>query len=587
MSLRPVNTTDASAATVRSPLESRERQLADTVSRLQRGVLRLAFSFHGASPDIDSRLKLLGSLIRNGRKDAELEKVIDDTINAIVKLASSLDRDVGNPETIVQLMDMLQPEPGDKDRLRHLQRSAESVTEDQLEDYLAACADYLNSRIANTDSEEFDPGHQQMAVSIDALQRLLESIAVPHDFAQPLRQLQDKLGTLDSTQQLIGVIDEVSACITDAIENSAGPATKESQVTAMRDMVLLLLERLPVPDDLFSRTSRIQHDLESADSLAVVRESVLAIAELVAEMKSRLQNEINQLAGFLKQVTHRLKDLEVHLDVSRALHGSSIEGCDSLNGIIEEQVQSIRNSIDDSDDIDTLKSNIDTRLSSINDSLSAYVDAEGKRQANAQQTLDSLTTELQDMGNETQQLRADLEQQHARAMIDPLTGVANRLGYDERINSEFSRWQRYGGKLSLAVIDVDLFKQINDTYGHAAGDKVLATIAEQLQARIRDSDYLCRYGGEEFVLILPETEAGDAETVVDKLRSAIADCQFHFKQTPVPVTVSCGVAEFHNGDSVQVVFEKADEAMYLAKQRGRNRCLNEATVNLYSLSAEN
>jgi len=160
-------------------------------------------------------------------------------------------------------------------------------------------------------------------------------------------------------------------------------------------------------------------------------------------------------------------------------------------------------------------------------------------------------------------------------LIDPLTGILNRTGYDENIHKEFVRWRRYNSGLAVAVIDLDLFKNINDTYGHSAGDKVLATVAKQIESQIRECDVLCRYGGEEFVLLLPETSAADGLVLLEKLRNYISECNFHYQRKPVPVTMSCGIAEFHKDDNIEDVFDRADQAMYLAKQSGRNQCCSE------------
>jgi diguanylate cyclase len=179
---------------------------------------------------------------------------------------------------------------------------------------------------------------------------------------------------------------------------------------------------------------------------------------------------------------------------------------------------------------------------------------------------------LNELEFEAQELRDSLEKQHAQVLVDPLTGILNRSGYNENINKEFVRWRRYDSDLSIAVIDLALFKDIN---GHSAGDKVLSTIARQIQGQIRECDILCRYGGKEFVLLLPETSLADALPLLEKLRLYIAGCNFHFQQTPVPVTMSCGVAEFHKDDSIEDVFDRADQAMYLAKRSGRNLCRSE------------
>jgi len=136
------------------------------------------------------------------------------------------------------------------------------------------------------------------------------------------------------------------------------------------------------------------------------------------------------------------------------------------------------------------------------------------------------------------------------------------------------RWKRYQSSLSMMVIDIDRFKNINDTYGHMAGDKVLHTVAQHLQKNIRETDFLARYGGEEFVIIMPDTPVHDGLGVAEKLRDEIENCGFHYRDEAVNVTISCGVAEFCNDQTPSQVFEKADGAMYRAKESGRNRCLS-------------
>ncbi len=158
-----------------------------------------------------------------------------------------------------------------------------------------------------------------------------------------------------------------------------------------------------------------------------------------------------------------------------------------------------------------------------------------------------------------------------QAQIDALTGVPNRLGYEQHIAQEFARWKRFKNSLVLIVCDIDRFKRINDDYGHAAGDKALKTLAKVLSQNIRETDYLARYGGEEFALIMPGATQGDAKMVAEKLRQSIESSGFHFKNEPLTITMSCGVAEFKKGDVPTDVFERADAALYKAKQTGRNK----------------
>jgi diguanylate cyclase len=123
------------------------------------------------------------------------------------------------------------------------------------------------------------------------------------------------------------------------------------------------------------------------------------------------------------------------------------------------------------------------------------------------------------------------------------------------------------------VFDLDNFKQINDRFGHKAGDKALKVIGKLLGQRLRETDFLARYGGEEFVLLLPGAGGGDAMALADKMRAAVAEAGLHSKGKPVPLTLSGGVAAVHEGEAPDAAFERADQALYQAKREGKNRII--------------
>lgn len=178
---------------------------------------------------------------------------------------------------------------------------------------------------------------------------------------------------------------------------------------------------------------------------------------------------------------------------------------------------------------------------------------------------------LAEMEGETERLRSRLAEKRVQAMTDPLTNIANRLGYDKRVVEEYARWQRYDAPLTLLVCDIDHFKRINDTYGHKAGDRALLAIARSINQQLRQTDFAARVGGEEFVVLLPGTDAAAAEAVAEKLRQGVECCAFVYEGTPVPITVSIGLAAFAAGDAVDDVYKRADAALYQAKGQGRNR----------------
>ncbi len=157
------------------------------------------------------------------------------------------------------------------------------------------------------------------------------------------------------------------------------------------------------------------------------------------------------------------------------------------------------------------------------------------------------------------------------ATTDTLTGVSNRRHLLEQAENEIRRARRYGHPLTVLLLDVDHFKRVNDTFGHRAGDKVLQRIAQVCADRLRDSDVFGRTGGEEFVAMLPETDAAGAEPLANRLRQAVADLELPEPMENFGVSISVGGAQLQQGDNVDSLIGRADQALYAAKRQGRNR----------------
>jgi diguanylate cyclase (GGDEF)-like protein len=158
------------------------------------------------------------------------------------------------------------------------------------------------------------------------------------------------------------------------------------------------------------------------------------------------------------------------------------------------------------------------------------------------------------------------------ATLDPLTGLLNRREGFRQLGEERARATRTGRPLTAVMIDIDHFKRINDTHGHAAGDAVLQEVGRRMQAELREYDLLCRYGGEEFLVVTPETEIGQACVLAERLRASVQRSQFPVREgVALSVTISLGVAEFTSEETVDQVISRADSALYAAKDEGRNR----------------
>jgi diguanylate cyclase len=155
---------------------------------------------------------------------------------------------------------------------------------------------------------------------------------------------------------------------------------------------------------------------------------------------------------------------------------------------------------------------------------------------------------------------------------DPLTGIATRYAMLPRLREEHSRVQRTGMGCTVCMVDLDRFKQINDTWGHRAGDRVLAAVSAYLVANLRRYDQVCRYGGEEFVLMLPNTELAQAVPIVDRLRRGLSELSIPIdSDTQVKITASIGIAPLIADQPISASIERADLAMYEAKRAGRDQ----------------
>ncbi len=179
------------------------------------------------------------------------------------------------------------------------------------------------------------------------------------------------------------------------------------------------------------------------------------------------------------------------------------------------------------------------------------------------------------VGRTNQDLLAEVERLRLRAFVDALTGVWNRGALFELLHRERERAQRGTKPLSVAMLDIDFFKKVNDTHGHAAGDEVLKELCARLKGAVRPYDAVGRYGGEEFVVVLPETSAEEAEMLGERLRSVTADLSFQLPNLELPITISVGLATTTSpNDTVEDLLARADTALYQAKHTGRNRVIS-------------
>ena len=361
--------------------------------------------------------------------------------------------------------------------------------------------------------------------------------------------------------------DELQPDGTYALPDSPEPSYS-SVAKHIEGTLLGLLEDLSLPErhqpQAEAMRERLAHGLNWYELLPILDD----LAVLMLAVTDSGQHEFE---AYLKQLNERLEAFQGHLQVASEGHADSSLAARELDTQIREQVDGLQSSVQDAADLDSLKQVLESHLEGLLGTMDEHQQQRDLREQEVAARLKGLAERVAHMEQEAQGYREHLEVQRQKALLDPLTGLPNRAAWSERLDYEVNAWHQRGNSLSLAMLDLDHFKRINDGYGHLAGDKVLKIIANVLSKRLRPTDFIARFGGEEFVLLMPDSALADALAVGEVLREAIAACPFHFKGEPVTITVSMGVAQFQPGERSDLTLKRADEALYRAKAAGRNQ----------------
>lgn len=381
---------------------------------------------------------------------------------------------------------------------------------------------------------------------------ILDSLPLPEPIAQALAAIDPEQSEHDILYALpdspepsySSVAKHIEDTLIGLLDDLTLPERHRPQAEAMRDRLkngLNWYELLPILDDL---------------------------ATLMLAITDSGQHEFE---AYLQQLNERLEAFQSNLQAASEGHADNSSAARAMDTQIREQVDGLQNSVQEAADLDDLKQVLENHLEGLLGTMDQHQKQRDAREQEVAGRLKSLAERVAHMEQEAQGYREHLEEQRQKALIDPLTGLPNRAAWTERLEHEIAQWQQHGNTLSLAMLDLDHFKRINDNYGHLAGDKVLKIIATVLRKRLRGSDFIARFGGEEFVLLLPATPPAVGAKLLETLRAAIEACPFHFKGERVTITVSMGLAAFRPGEHSDLVLKRADQALYRAKNAGRNR----------------
>lgn len=607
-----------------SPEGRRHVETANLIKLLCRGLSRLAVAAQGIDGQLDDQLSRLRRLLRSDLSPLELAAVIDAIDDRIKQVDEEREQRIEALQQALELLAgqllALKPQrPLARELKTFLKELGPELSNGEELALLARLSSLQGQVLAGEPRgaglfSRWFGGEQrsEAAAPVQVEPRAAEAsagvalaaeaaVAAPVIAASvPVPAAPVELGAASEPAVPVPAESTQAAPVASAPEVPASAVSMTVAVTSAATAQTALMAAAPADEPPFSRISASvcavlsgllrqiepppgvvenhQHAREQIDGGLNWYELVSVLEEISLVVLAAQDRDRAAFQQFLLELNQRLVEAHRALNTSLETSAERREADLALGTAVRDQVAAIQAQVSVAVELEQLKAEVSTRLSTIVSAMDHHQLEESSRQQALEQQLTLLTERVRDMEAQSAQVEARFEEQRRLALIDMLTQMPNRQAYEERLQQEYQRWQRYQRPLALVICDVDNFKSINDNYGHSAGDKVLRILAKTLRTRLRQTDFVARFGGEEFVALMPETSVEEALQTLDSIRAAIAECPFHFRSQPVSITLSAGIACFTAGDDPDAVFERADAALYRAKEAGRNRCVVDAPM---------
>ena len=358
-------------------------------------------------------------------------------------------------------------------------------------------------------------------------------------------------------------------------EADGSTETSQSTHTAtLRDIFLTLLTELDLDlgNEFRQGLQALRDQVVGAENLSQLMQHEEAIKTLFRMYSGYFQQERSRAEAFVIEIADHITELERFLLASAGYLKNTHLSNNVFTSRLAEEVDEVQNSITSIPDPAGLQQIILDKLQTLNALIAGKKKQDHLRDKAFTPELKRFRQHFGNIQGEVAKVQQENKELLEKLQTDCLTSAYNRVYYEKCLKNEFSRYKQYQRVFSLVVLDIDCFKQINDGFGHNIGDKCLQVLASEVKATLRASDPLIRYGGDEFVVLLPETGRDQAMQVAEKIRQTISTTNFMVRGQPLPLTISLGVAQVLEDDpDYKTVFDRADRALYQAKNAGRNQ----------------
>jgi diguanylate cyclase len=552
------------------------------IDELHRGVAKISIAAQGQDVTLDAALEGVRQSL-NDKTGASLSAQIDALETGIHAMDDSrIKRTNQTTESLATLLEQLQTVKIDRPSAlainklgKELKKSANRLTEPfDLELWLEKVVAAQNNALQSLDPLITPPKAPPVQKSL--LPTLLLNLR--HRLMGAAADTQTKAGSevnrvkAEQTPATLAknVIENTPQAIAEHKDNADSYEAVRVEVVAV---LLGLLADIDVPADAQHFANQLYKDLQNGLEWP---DFIPALDKVVTVVIAALGRDQRQFEQFLQGLNQQL--LEIGSFISFVDHSQLISNgqTQDLSDELDSHVSDIvsRFESDDAtqslDGVVALKDSVSDKLKTIVTSLEQFQSNQGEQQALMAQQLLEMTTRVESMDGDVQEASDKLQKQRDKLLRDTLTDLPNREAYNIRVQQEYDRWQRYGRPLVLAVADVDFFKRTNEEFGHEAGDRMLKIIGKTMLQQLRKTDFIARFSGAQFTILLPETSLQAGQQALEKLRIAVQACPLRFAKKPLTITISLGATLLAEGDTIVTARHRADQACAMAKSSGRN-----------------
>jgi len=552
-------------------LDKSNEQLKDVQEMLRKAIVRLSIAARRDDEQLDEVLEKLKSSVKEDIDLQQLDMHLDRLLVCINhaesngKLSSGMGFYAYLKDSIEEL-DLSLLADSYKSRIKSLVGSKPS-DKDMSVQLLALIREIVINKGDGDGSDECNTSDDFTRVKSfadDIIESLKLETIVKEDIGVSV--ILDELA-----DDIIKHVDKISSGV--SVAQGKAASVDEKSAENIKHILIELLNNLVLPENIQKErdavTRKLDCPIEGAEQWKVVVKDLSALINMSIKV---LQHEKDELQVFIKKTTSQLEEIEEYVRRSRQERIDTASESSMLKDSVDANVEKIQTTVGDEGDLNQLKNVVQVHLTEIRKSVEEHQAAEVERENISKQGYAHIIGELARTQKETMMLKEQLEESRKKMLRDPLTGLPNRLAYEERIILEINRNKRNSENICIAMWDIDHFKKVNDTYGHEAGDRVLKLLSKIISTRVRKVDMFARIGGEEFVLLMPDTKLENALGLNEELRNSLADSGFHYDGSPCLITASVGIARIEEYDNPESVMRKADEALYKSKREGRNRC---------------